>query len=207
MFHPRAVSRTYRHHGLGEHKPQLHHEEQGGRFHRDPGCPEQGVWEDRACCLGLCLFKTAVSLSQYMCACGPGNTLLFLEMVSVFGIQAPYLLDSLPLFSGVQCHHHRPGPPCPIPLSSHSSRCILDVLLQQSPPGHLTEISPSSGFLLCPIYVFSPVYKTYLGGSGNSKSQPLFWRTWVSDPWSQKSCRRIFPQVVIQHIAFHFKCL
>lgn len=62
-----------------------------------PGCQAGASGRTGACCLGLFVprHSSQPPLTSWLHV-APGNTLLFLEMVSVFGIHknSPYLLDS-----------------------------------------------------------------------------------------------------------------
>lgn len=82
---PRTVSKTYRHHRLGEHKCSSTMKNMVGVSQVIPGSPGRVPGRTGACCLGLCLFRTQQSASliswQHV---APRNTLLLLEMVCLW---------------------------------------------------------------------------------------------------------------------------
>lgn len=92
----RAVSRTYRHHGLGETQIQLHHEEQGGRFTGDPWLPRQGPAGPEPVVWGcVCSRHSSQPLPEPPgCMWPPEILSSFLKWSQSLEFKAPYLLDS-----------------------------------------------------------------------------------------------------------------
>ena len=206
----RAVSRTYRHHGLGEHKYSSTMKNKVGVSQVITGRPGRGQREDRSLLSGAMFVQdTAVSLPDLLAACGPRKySPPSWNGLSLWNSKHHTFQTPLSLFPGVQCHHHRAGPTLgsispkfPL-LKTHFEWCLL----QAVPPGHLTEkcLPLLDSFYVNILYLLQYIRLPWVAQT--IRSLPAMQETWVwslgqEDPLEKDLLRHI------KHIAFHFKCL